>query len=98
MENFDRAVTDPRFKKQELEKWFEEHLDPHDTFSDDFVVIHSSGSSGTGAIFVYDQKAWRLADVALKRTRLNTWNPLNPTKNGLERRNCNGRNRRYYNL
>lgn len=67
MENFDLAVTDRRLKKSELEHWFERHPDPRDKFSDDFVVIHSSGSSGTGGIFVYDRKAWRVADVALAR-------------------------------
>ena len=60
MENFDRAVTDPRLKKKELEQWIQEVPDPGQLYRDHFIVLHTSGSSGDIAIFVYDLNAWRL--------------------------------------
>src|SRR4026209_2164175 len=52
MENFDLAVTDPRLKKFELERWIQGNPDPTQRFSEAFVVIHSSRTSGSLGIFV----------------------------------------------
>ena len=65
MENFDRAVTDPRLKRLELEQWIQANPDPRKKFADDFIVVHDSGCSGIIGIFVYHQKAWRIADDAV---------------------------------
>jgi amino acid adenylation domain-containing protein len=59
MENFDRAVADPRLKKKELEQWIQEVPDPAQIYGDHFIVLHTSGSTGDIAIFVYDFNAWR---------------------------------------
>jgi phenylacetate-CoA ligase len=58
MAHFDTAVTDPRLCKQELEQWIQDVRDPRQLYHDDFIVMHSSGSSGDVAIFVYDRRAW----------------------------------------
>ena len=65
MENFDLAVTDPRLQKHAIEQWIHSNPDPHQKFADNFVVVHSSGSSGNLGIFVYDTKEWRMADSAV---------------------------------
>lgn len=46
MENFAGAVTDPRLKKNDLEHWLRENRNPAANYCDDFIVVHSSGSSG----------------------------------------------------
>jgi len=65
MDNFDRAVTDARLKRVELEQWIQNHRDPREAFSKDFVVLHGSGSSGELGIFVYDRASWRIADAVV---------------------------------
>ena len=65
MEHFDEAVTDPRLKRKELEQWMQNNHDPRENFRKDFIVIHSSGSSGNIGIFVYDQIAWRIANSTM---------------------------------
>ena len=69
MENFNEAVCDARLRKEELERWIQNDLDPRHDFQRDFVVINSSGSSGNIGVFVYNQTAWRIANTALA-TRL----------------------------
>jgi amino acid adenylation domain-containing protein len=59
MDGFDTAVTNPRLRKRELEGWLQEHRDPRRLFDREFIIIHSSGSSGTIALFVYDRIAWQ---------------------------------------
>jgi amino acid adenylation domain-containing protein len=65
IDNFDRAVTDPRLTRRELGAWFESHRDPGETFCKDMVVIHSSGTSGDIGIFAYDRTAWTIADATV---------------------------------
>ena len=65
IENFDRAVTDQRLKRSELERWFEEHQDPRQRFAQDLVVIHGSGTSGDVGIFAYNQREWQIADATI---------------------------------
>ena len=65
MENFDAAVTDPRLRKMEIEKWLQDIHDPQQLYRNDFIVLHTSGSSGEIAIFVYDLKAWRLMNATV---------------------------------
>ena len=65
MENFDAAVTDPQLKRKELEQWIQDNPDPCANFRRDFIVVYSSGSSGKIGIFIYDQKAWRVANSTM---------------------------------
>ena len=62
IDNFDRAVTDPRLRRKELSEWFETHHDPNEAFCSDIVAIHGSETSGDIGIFAYDRKAWTVAD------------------------------------
>lgn len=65
IDNFDRAVTDPRLRKRELEEWFARHRDPSVEFLPDMVVLHGSGTSGDLGIFAYDRKGWTTADATI---------------------------------
>lgn len=69
MENFDRIVTDSRLCLWELERWLNEERDPRQHFGKDFIVMHSSGSSGTMGIFVYSRKDWQIMNSTMA-TRL----------------------------
>jgi len=69
MENFNRAVTDARLRLEELEPWLEGARDPRQLFHGDFIVMHSSGSSGTTGIFVYSRTDWQVMN-SLMATRL----------------------------
>jgi phenylacetate-coenzyme A ligase PaaK-like adenylate-forming protein len=60
MEHFDGVVTDSRLRKRELELWLDRARDPRQMFHKDFIVMHSSGSSGTTGIFVYGRTDWRV--------------------------------------
>ena len=76
MENFDRAVTDPRLKKKELEQWIQEVPDPGQLYRDHFIVLHTSGSSGDIGIFVYDLNAWRLMNGTVMKNLPPPENPV----------------------
>jgi phenylacetate-CoA ligase len=65
MENFDRVVTDPRLKKTDLQRWVHEYRNPAANYRQDFIVFHSSGSSGTKGIFVCTQSDWQFAASAM---------------------------------
>jgi phenylacetate-CoA ligase len=65
MEHFDAAVTDSRLRKRELEQWIQDNPDPRQNFQKDFIVVHSSGSSGDVGIFVYDRRAVQMANFIL---------------------------------
>lgn len=76
MENFDATVTDSRLRKRDLEKWIQDVRDPRQLYRDNFIVLHTSGSSGEIGIFVYDLKAWRIMNATVARY-------LPPPENGL---------------
>jgi len=65
MENFAGAVTDLRLKKNDLERWLHENRNPAANYCDDFIVVHSSGSSGNPAIFVCSRADWQMAASAM---------------------------------
>ena len=60
MENFDRVVTDTRLRKSQIERWLNDVRDPRQLFHGDFIVMHTSGSSGTIGIFVYSRTDWNV--------------------------------------
>jgi len=81
MENFDRAVTDPRLKKTDLQRWVHEYRNPAANYRQDFIVFHSSGSSGTKGIFVCTQSDWQFAASAMAgRLPLPVNYPIGKTK------------------
>ena len=61
MDNFDRAVTDTRLRKRDLERWMYENRNPAASYLNEFVVFHSSGTSGHAGVFVYSQAERRFA-------------------------------------
>jgi amino acid adenylation domain-containing protein len=61
MDNFDRAVTDTRLRKRDLERWMYENRNPAASYLNEFVVFHSSGTSGSAGVFVYRQTERRFA-------------------------------------
>ncbi|HMF49151.1 MAG TPA: amino acid adenylation domain-containing protein [Candidatus Saccharimonadales bacterium] len=65
MDNFDQAVTDPRLSKSDLSRWVSEVGDPGLDYLDNFIVCHSSGSSGAKGIFVCARRDWQLAASAM---------------------------------
>jgi amino acid adenylation domain-containing protein len=58
-DNYDEIVTDPRICAADMEKWLEHDNDPRSRFLGEFLVLHTSGTSGTHANMVYDEIAWR---------------------------------------
>src|SRR5262245_48330993 len=64
IDNFDRAVTDPRLRKKQLEQWLAGRRIADEAFCADTIVIHGSGTSGDIGIFVYDRGAWAIADAS----------------------------------
>lgn len=65
IDNFDRAVTDARLRRADVEDWLNHNRNPRDSFCSDTIVLHGSGTSGDIGIFAYDHKAWTIADIAL---------------------------------
>jgi amino acid adenylation domain-containing protein len=65
MAHFDGAVTDSRLRKTELELWLDRVRDARQMFEKDFIVMHSSGSSGTMGIFVYGRTDWQVMNSVM---------------------------------
>jgi amino acid adenylation domain-containing protein len=65
MDNFDLAVTDPRIRKSDVERWVSETGDPARTYLDEFIICHSSGSSGARGFSVCTSRDWQLAASAM---------------------------------
>jgi phenylacetate-coenzyme A ligase PaaK-like adenylate-forming protein len=67
MEGFDRISRDPALRRDKLESWL--HSDAPNPYQDRYVVVNTSGSSGSLGIFVYDEAAWtRIGAVIAVRT------------------------------
>ena len=54
-DNFDTAVTDSRLKKTSLEKWLMAGHGAAEDFLGEFIIVHSSGTSGYRAFFPCDR-------------------------------------------
>jgi len=65
IDNFDRAVTDARLRRTDVEAWLNRNRNPRDSFCSATMVLHGSGTSGDIGIFAYDHKAWTIADISL---------------------------------
>ena len=57
MENFDKLVTVPDVKQEELRNFDITESKDKKTFRD-YHVVHSSGSTGKPGYFIYDEKSW----------------------------------------
>ncbi len=57
--NFDQAVTDPRICETALDEWLQHDQDPRSRFLGEFLVLHSTGSSGKQTNVVYDKSGWQ---------------------------------------
>ncbi len=58
MEHFDDIVTTPAITKEGLADFLSRSTDPLELYKGDFVVLHTSGSSGEIGYFVYSRNDW----------------------------------------
>jgi phenylacetate-coenzyme A ligase PaaK-like adenylate-forming protein len=58
IEHFDRIVTDPRITRERIKEFLSRSVDPLELFEGEFHVLHTSGTSGTMAYFVFSPEAW----------------------------------------
>jgi phenylacetate-coenzyme A ligase PaaK-like adenylate-forming protein len=58
IEHFDRIVTDRRITREAVEAFVRHQPNPTRLFRDRFYVVHTSGSSGRVAYFVYSAREW----------------------------------------
>jgi phenylacetate-CoA ligase len=58
IEHFDRIVTDPRITRDRIKEFLSRSVDPLELFEGEFHVLHTSGTSGTMAYFVFSPDAW----------------------------------------
>ena len=75
MENFDGISNYPYLRRDALEAWI--HSNAEGIYKDRYVVLHSSGSSGTLGLFVYDQRAWTRVRGVTTRVGSIRINPIN---------------------
>jgi len=61
MDNYDELVCDPALKKDDLERFIVESPEAGSKYKGVYRVIHTSGSSGTPAVFVYGPREWAAA-------------------------------------
>ena len=54
IDNFDRAVTDARLRRTDVEAWLNHNRNPRDSFCSDTIVLHGSGTSGDLGIFALE--------------------------------------------
>ncbi|SNX53425.1 phenylacetate--CoA ligase family protein [Thermoanaerobacterium sp. RBIITD] len=67
IENFDDIVTDKNLSKHNIEEFIKNDDVSNKKFLGKYTIIHSSGSTGTPTIFVYDKKAWEYVLAAAFR-------------------------------
>lgn len=72
MEHFDDVVTDDRIHKAALDEWAAQIKDPAQRFENEYVLLHSAGSSGEIGTFVYDVSSWAKlrAMIVARATRI----------------------------
>lgn len=72
IENFESIVTSKDLNQEELRKFDREENKNKKVFKGKYHIVHSSGSTGKPAYFVYDEKAWEYLLVGVIRGAL--WN------------------------
>jgi phenylacetate-CoA ligase len=61
MDNYDELVCDPALNREDLERFIAEFPEAGNKYKGAYRVIHTSGSSGTPALFVYGPREWATA-------------------------------------
>ncbi len=56
MDHFDRVSNDPVLRRAPIEAWI--HAGSEPVYEKRYLVLHTSGTSGTLGLFVYDKHAW----------------------------------------
>ncbi|MFT5407384.1 MAG: phenylacetate-CoA ligase [Verrucomicrobiales bacterium] len=75
MENFDRISKNPALRRDPIEAWI--HAGSSPIYAKQFLILHTSGTSGTLGIFAYDKHAWgRMRGVTTRAgsARINPFN------------------------
>ncbi len=76
LKNFDRLVTVPHLRQEELRRFDAEETPDRKPFLGKYHIVHSSGSTGSPGYFVYDQAAWETMLLGIIRGAL--WNMTMP--------------------
>src|ERR1700733_15315646 len=58
IEHFDPIATPPRITRNRIKEFLSRSVDPLELFEGEFHVLHTSGTSGTMAYFVFSPDAW----------------------------------------
>jgi phenylacetate-CoA ligase len=80
MDNYDELVCDPALKKDDLERFIAEFPEAGNKYKGVYRVIHTSGSSGTPAVFVYGPREWAAAKALGFRALDENVNPFKRRK------------------
>lgn len=67
MEHFDEIVTSRELTRARVEKFLAQSRDPRELMDDRFVIVHTSGTSGTVGFCAYTREEWLYGWVALAR-------------------------------
>lgn len=76
IQNFDNIVTQKELSQQKLIDFDNDNNKDKRTFKNKYHVVHSSGSTGKPAYFVYDNQAWESMLIGVIRAAL--WNMSMP--------------------
>ena len=76
IENFESIVTSKDISQEELRNFDSEDNRDKKLFKGKYHIVHSSGSTGKPAYFVYDEKAWEYLLIGVIREAL--WNMSMP--------------------
>ena len=60
MDNFNDVLTTNNIRKNEIVKFIEKNPDPKSIYKNQYIIIHSSGTSGEIGYYVYTKKNWEL--------------------------------------
>jgi phenylacetate-coenzyme A ligase PaaK-like adenylate-forming protein len=69
MENFDRFVTRPDLKREELKSWLEDKSNLGKMYKGKYIPFRTSGTTGENALIVYDSNAMDYAYAAYMARR-----------------------------
>ncbi len=70
IQNFDKIVTQKDLSQQELIQFDNDKNKNKKTFKNKYHIVHSSGSTGKPAYFVYDNQAWESMLIGVIRAAL----------------------------
>jgi len=70
IENFDRISTDPRVRRDAITAFLERSRDPAELFLGEFLVVHTSGTSGEVCYVAYRSRDWVRATSNFTRIAL----------------------------